>query len=93
MVELVMGAVAAVAFLLLVQYTKSNALSVRWWQWGLTVLGFLYTVFVAQVVVAFLREGTPKGAAVTGTILGFVVVLWAVLLARFAFAKGVRHAE
>ena len=92
MVELVLGAVAAVAFLLLVQYAKTNALPVRWWQWLLTVLGLLYTVFVAEVVVAFLREGTPKGAAVMGTILGFVAIVWAVLLARFAFSKEVKHA-
>jgi hypothetical protein len=92
MVELVLGAVAAVAFLLLVQYAKSNALPVRWWQWVLTVLGFLYAVFVAEVIVAFVREGTPKGAAVMGAILGFVAVVWGVLLARFAFAKGVKHA-
>jgi len=92
MVELVLGAVAAVALLLLVQYAKSNALPVRWWQWVLTVLGFLYTVFVAELVLEFLREGTPKGAAVMGTILGFVAVVWAVLLARFAFTKGVKHA-
>jgi hypothetical protein len=92
MVELVLGAVAAATFLVLVQYAKSNALRVRWWQWVLTGLGFLYAVFVVEVVLEFLREGTPKGAAVMGTILGFIAVVWAVLLARFAFTKGVKHA-
>ena len=39
---------------------------------------------------SFLREGTPKGAAVMGTLMGFVAVVWAVLLGRFGILGGPR---
>ena len=64
-----------------------HTLTVTWWQWGLTFLGLLYGVFVLEVVVSFLREGTPKGAAVMGTLLGFVGVVWAVVLGRTVFSR------
>jgi hypothetical protein len=83
--ELFVGAAVATGFWLTVQFTRRKSLAVRWWQWGLTVLGFIYLVFVAEVVVGFLREGTPKGAVVMGTMLGFVAVVWGVLLGRFVF--------
>ena len=87
MAELVIGAGAATAFLLLVRLARARGMEVTWWQWGLTFLGLLYTVFVLEVVVSFMREGTPKGAAVMGTLMGFVAVVWAVLLGRFVFRR------
>lgn len=87
MAELIIGGIAAAGFILLVQSARARSLTVTWWQWGLTFLGFLYGVFVLEVVVSFLEEGTPKGAAVMGTILGFVAVVWGVLLARFVFGS------
>ena len=86
MAELIIGAVAATGFIVLLQGARSRSLPVSWWQWGLTVLAFLYGVFVLEVVASFLREGTPKGAAVMGALLGFVAVVWGFLLARFVFA-------
>jgi hypothetical protein len=87
MAELVIGAGAATGFLLLLRFSQARALSVAWWQWALTFLGFLYMIFVLEVVVGFLREGTPKGAAVMGTLLGFVGVVWAVILGRTVFFR------
>ncbi len=88
MAELIIGGIATGGFMLLVRSVRSRALAVTWWQWGLTVLGFFYGVFVLEVVVSFLEEGTPKGAAVMGTILGFVAVVWGILLGRFVFRAG-----
>jgi len=85
MAEIFIGAGAAAGFLLLLRFAESRKLNISKWQWGLAALGILYSVFVLLVVVAFLREGTPKGAVVLGTILGFVAVVWAVLLGRFVF--------
>ena len=87
MAELIVGAVATTGLLLVVQFARRRRLTVAWWQWGLTVLAFLYSIFVLEVVVAFLREGSPKGAIVMGTILGFGAVIWSVLLARFVFGR------
>ena len=88
MAEMIIGGIATAGLILLVQSARARALTVTWWQWGLTVLGFLYGVFVLEVVVSFLAEGTPKGAAVMGTILGFVAVVWGALLGRFVFRTG-----
>jgi len=85
MAELLIGAAAAGGLLLLVHTAVSRGLRVSAIQWVLTVLAILYGVFVAEVVVAFLREGMPKGAAVNGAILGFGAIVWAVLLLRFVF--------
>jgi len=85
MAELIIGAVAAGGFLLLARFSRERGLTVRWWGWALTLLGFLYGVFVLEIVVEFLREGTPKGAVVMGTIMGFGGIVWAVLLGRFVF--------
>jgi len=87
MAELIIGGVAATGFILLTRFSQTRALKVAWWQWGLTLLGFLYCVLVLEVVVSFLREGTPKGAAVMGTLMGFVAVVWGVLLGRLVFRK------
>jgi len=87
MAELFVGAAVAIGFYLLVQYTIRRKLTVRWWQWLVTVLGFLYLVFVLEVIVSFLREGTPKAAMVNGAILGFVAIVWAVILLRFVFTE------
>ena len=87
MAELIIGATAAGGFLLLSRYVRGHAISVGWWGWLLTLLAFFYGVFVLLVVVEFLREGTPKGAVVMGTLMGFLAVVWAVLLGRFVFRK------
>ena len=87
MAELIIGAGAATGFVLLVRFVRVNALTVSWWQWGLTVLGLFYGIFVLEVVISFLREGTPKGAAVLGTLMGFVGVVWAVVLGRTVFSR------
>ena len=88
MAELFIGAVAAMGLFLLVLMARSRAIPVRWWQWVLTVLCLIYAVFVAEIIISFLREGTPKGAVVTGTLLGFPAAVWAVLLGRFVFGRG-----
>lgn len=85
MAELFVGAVAATSLCLLVRFARQHALAVTWWQWYFTGLAIVYAVFVVEVVIGFLREGNPKAGIVTGAILGFVAVVWGVLLARFVF--------
>lgn len=93
MAELIIGAGAAGSLILLFGYVRRRAIPVRWWEWVLTLLGLLYGVFVLEVMVEFLREGTHKGAVVMGTLMGFPAVVWAVLLGRFVFrGRGERNA-
>jgi hypothetical protein len=87
MPELIIGAAAAGSLVLLLRLSESRGLAVGGWKWGVTVAGLLYLVFVLMVVVEFLREGTPKGAMVMGTVLGFPAVVWWVLLGRLVFRR------
>jgi hypothetical protein len=86
-IHIVIGALMMFGFTLLVNYVRRRGLAISWWQWGLTVLVFLYAVFVCEMVVSFLQEGAGRAALVMGVILGFVAVVWAVLLTRFVFAR------
>jgi len=86
MADLLLGAIAAATLFLLLQFAQRRQLSVVWWQWTLTVLNLIYTVFVIKVILSFLEEGMAKGAIVMGSILGFSAVVWAVLLMRFVFS-------
>jgi hypothetical protein len=87
MIHIVIGALMMLGFNLLVINVRKRGLSISWWQWGLTVLGFFYAVFVCEMVVSFLQEGAGRAALVMGVILGFVAVVWSVLLARFVFSR------
>jgi hypothetical protein len=84
-VQLVIGMLAATVLLLLVNHARQRGLKVTWWGWLLTVLGILYAVFVLELIVAFLGEGSGQAAAVVGLILGVPAAIWGVLLGRFAF--------
>ena len=85
MIEIIIGAMAMAGLFLLIDHTRKRKLPVTWWEWILTFLGFAYTVFVLVVIVAFLDEGAAKAAMVTGVVMGFIAVIWGVLLARFVF--------
>lgn len=87
MVHILIGAGAMLGFLGVVNYARARKLWVGWWEWGLTVLGFLYAVFVFEMIASLLQEGAPRAALVMGVILGFIAVVWGVLLARFVFGK------
>lgn len=87
-IHLVIGALAAAVLLLLVNHTRRKHLALAWWQWLLTVLAVIYAIFVVEVIVAFLGEGTGQAAAVMGLVTGLPAVVWGVLLARFAFRSG-----
>ena len=85
MVNFIIGAVVISGAFWLISYTKKQQLSIRWWGWMITILGFFYAVFVLEVIAAFLAEGAGRAALVNGLILGLIAVIWAVLLMRFVF--------
>lgn len=86
MIHILIGAAAMAGLLFLVDYSRKKKINVRWWQWLITIPCFIYSVFVAEMIVAFLDESAGKAALVMGLIFGFVAIIWAVLLARFVFS-------
>jgi len=92
-VHILIGAAAMTGFLYLADLSRKRKLNLTWWQWSLTTLAFLYAVFVLEVIAGFLDEGATLGALVMGTILGFVAIVWGVLLSRFVFSTGSQQME
>ncbi len=70
----------------MILHARKKQFQVSWWQWILTILGLLYSGFVLEVIVSFLEEGAARAALVMGLALGFIAIVWAVLLGRFVFA-------
>lgn len=87
MAHLIIGAILTAVFISLFLYARKKQLLISWWQWLLIVLALLYAGFVLEVIVSFLEEGAERAALVMGLILGFIAILWGVLLGRFVFAS------
>ena len=85
MIHILIGASAAAGFSALVFFSRAKGGKILWWQWLLTLFAFAYTVFVLELVISFLEEGAARGALVMGLVLGFIALIWAVLLGRFVF--------
>ena len=86
LVQLIIGAVAMLVFMWLLNYVQKKGIKLSWWEWTLTVLALIYGVFVLEVIVLFLVEREIQGAAFMGGITAIVGVIWAVLLSRYVFA-------
>ena len=84
--HILIGVLVTSGLLAAVRAGKKRNPALPWWYWLLNLLGFLYLVFVLEVIVSFLEEGAVQGALVMGTILGFVALVWFFLLARFALS-------
>lgn len=87
MAHLIIGSILTALFIFLILHARKKQFRVSWWQWMLTILGLLYAGFVLEVIVSFLEEGAARAALVMGLALGFITIVWAVLLGRFVFAR------
>jgi hypothetical protein len=87
MAHMIIGAVLTAILIFLILHARKKSLHIAWWQWMLTILELVYSGFVLEVIVSFLEEGAARAALVMGLILGFIAIVWAVLLARFVFAR------
>ena len=87
MSHLLIGAVIMAGFFLLFRKIQKHNMRLIWWQWILTILGFLYATFVFELINSFFSEGAPRAALVMGIITGFIAIVWGVLLGRFVFVK------
>jgi len=90
MIDILIGALCTLGFLSVVNYSRHRQLSIRWWQWLLTLLVFLYAIFVLEMIVGFLSEGAIRGALVMGLLFGFIGIIGVVLLARSFFLRKAR---
>ena len=87
MINIFIGSFVTAGLFLLVNFTRKRKISVFWWQWVLTIIGFIYLTFVLEVIAGFLSEGAVRAAIVNGFIFGIIAVVWGVLLSRFVFVR------
>ena len=90
MANILIGAIMMAGFLFVVTSARKKSLPITWWQWIITILGFIYATFVLEIIVSFLAEGAGRAALVIGTILGLIAVIWGVMLGRFIFTRRAR---
>jgi lipopolysaccharide export LptBFGC system permease protein LptF len=91
MVNIFIGAFMMAGFLFILKHSRKQKLHITWWQWILTILCFVYALFVLETIISFLAEGAAKAALVMGVILGLIAAVWGVLLGRFVFARKARR--
>lgn len=86
MANFITGIILTTCFFLLFSFTKKNNIKLKWWQWIVTLLLFVFIAFVILMTYSFIIEGATKAAVVMGSIFGFICVLGAVLVKRLFFA-------
>jgi len=82
-IQLIIGILVTAGFFLLVNKLRQQEMKLKWWQWGAVLIGFLYTIFVLEVVVGFISEGAPRGALVNGMLTGIPGLIYFTLVYRF----------
>lgn len=86
-IDILLGALAMWGLLFLVDYARRKELKLGWWKWLLAFLNIVYGIFVIEMFLGFLREGSTQAALVLGLITALVAVIWAVLMWRFVFNR------
>ena len=87
LVHILIGAFFMLLFILLIKYTHRKDIRISWWQWILTFFCIIYIVFIVELILGFISEGSTRAALVMGTLFSIFAVVWAVLLGRFVFAR------
>ncbi len=90
MVEFFLGGLITSGFILFYSHTRKNGMKISIFQWMIIIAAFVYLSFVSATVVEFVEEGTFKGAAVIGCIMGFAAVIWGILINRFILTKSTK---
>ena len=82
-IHLLIGIVVTTGFFLFFNKLQEQEKKLKWWQWATIVIGFLYAIFVIEVVVGFISEGVPRGALINGMLTGIPGLIYATLVYRF----------
>ena len=86
LVHIFLGVLATLAFVWILNFVRKTGKAMAWWEWGLTILGLIYSAFVLELIYAFLVEGAVQAAALNGGITALIAVIWVVLMNRFVFS-------
>ena len=87
MFNFVLGVLATIGLVMLIQYAGKNKLELNWWQWLLAGLGVLLAAFTVSSIATLFAENEPRAAQFIALVFGLLTVIWGVLLGRFVFKK------
>ncbi len=91
MPEILVGMVIMIALGWIIIRVRNKKLMIQTGGWILISLALLYTLFVLEFVLAFLKEGAMQAALVMGGIFGFLAILVWVLIYRFVLTGKSKH--
>ncbi len=81
------GTLTTAGFTMLLLYCRREDIHPNWWQWALTVGGFLSAAFTLAVIFGFLAEDSHQAVAVNGTLTGLPTLIYGAFLWRHIFKK------
>ena len=74
-------------------FLRTSRIRLSWWHWGLGAILFVYFLFIAELVISFLEEGTVRGALVIGVIFGFLGLVGGLLFWRLIISPQKKSKE
>jgi hypothetical protein len=83
MTTLFVGLAVGFALAAFVWHVKNKNRAVSIFGWLLSLGLAAYAAFVLLVIIEFIKEGTPQGALVNGSLLLVPAAVWAVVIKRF----------
>ena len=74
-------------------FLGAHRIRLSWWHWILGAILFVYFLFIAELVISFLEEGTVRGALVIGVIFGFLGLVGGLLFWRLIISPQKKSKE
>ncbi|MCP2620108.1 hypothetical protein NLC35_02550 [Candidatus Aminicenantes bacterium AC-334-K16] len=94
MIHLLVGLFFGGLVVWLIFFLRVHRIRLRWWHWVLGLILFGYFLFILELVISFLEEGTIRGALVMGVIFGFIglvggLLFWRLIISPQKKSKGI----
>jgi hypothetical protein len=87
MAEILAGMIVMLALGWIILHLKRNNTKLRIGEWALVGFALLFSLFVMELIISFIREGAGRAALVMGGIFGFLAVILWVLISRLVLYK------
>lgn len=87
MPEIIVGMLIIIALVWIIIYVRNKKLRLRNIDWVLISLALLYSLFVIELIISFLKEGASQAALVMGGIFGFIAIIFWVMIKRFLLTE------
>ena len=87
MIHIIVGMLMMLALGGIILWVQNKKLTIRVSGWILIALAMLFSLFVIELIISFIQEGTSQAVLVMGGIFGFVAIIIWVLIGRFILSN------